>query len=331
MDFEPILRAEHAFQQGLSAQQIQAVAGRAFGAAARVVSAVELGLGMYNNTYRLTLAGRRRPVILRVAPEPRRQFLSERELMRNEYASVPWLSVVAPLMPRVIAADWSHEVIGRDWMVQSLLDGVPAPGHLDAYPRSAWPGFFRQLGAVARTVHSVRGPHFGPVTGPGYATWSEAVVASLEDIATDLDGVGLDAADLRKVAALAMERRAVLDEVTEPRMLAGDLWTVNVLIAEGSPEPRITGVLDLDRTLWGDPAADWTIHMARARPGSERDAFWDADGYGSPADSPAAVWRSHVYRARHIGAIRLEHHRLGNTDGVHGTYEDLAAVAAELA
>ncbi|MEO3891054.1 hypothetical protein [Nonomuraea sp. B5E05] len=46
--------------------------------------------------------------------------------MRNEYATVPHLAKIAPLMPRVIAADWTHEFVGRDYMVQTLLDGVPA-------------------------------------------------------------------------------------------------------------------------------------------------------------------------------------------------------------
>ncbi|MGA4846601.1 hypothetical protein ACOBQB_10140 [Streptomyces sp. G5(2025)] len=52
------------------------------------------------------------------------------------------------------------------------------------------------------------------------------MITSLEEIAADLDGVGLDAADVRKVIAVAAHDRAVLDEVTEPRLLTGDLWTV---------------------------------------------------------------------------------------------------------
>ncbi|CAL9324265.1 hypothetical protein SUDANB180_00720 [Streptomyces sp. enrichment culture] len=65
-------------------------------------------------------------------------------------------------MPKVIAADWTGQVIGRDWMIQTQLDGVPAPEHLGAYPRSMWSAFFRQLGKIARAVHDVRGPRFGP-------------------------------------------------------------------------------------------------------------------------------------------------------------------------
>ncbi|XVQ07390.1 hypothetical protein ACQP1W_32930 [Spirillospora sp. CA-255316] len=83
------------------------------------------------------------------------------------------------------------------------------------------------MGAITRSVHGVRGPRFGRVAGPGYATWSEAVIASLEEIAADLDGVGLDSADVRKVAAVAAHGRAVLDEVTKPQLLTGDLWTVH--------------------------------------------------------------------------------------------------------
>ncbi|MFG2227779.1 phosphotransferase family protein [Streptomyces sp. NPDC048644] len=275
----------------------------------------------------MSLAGRDRSVILRVAPEEARQFRSERHLMRNEYASQPWLVVIAPLMPRVLVADWSHQVIGRDWMIQTHLDGVPAPEQLGTYPRTAWPAFFRQMGTVARSVHDMRGPHFGPVGSPGHGTWSEAVITSLEEIAADLDGAGLDAADVRKVAAVAAHERAVLNEVTEPRLLTGDLWTVNVMLDAEAEEPTITGVLDMDRAWWGDPAADWTIRMALAKQ-DERVAFWET--YGKRDRSPAVVWRSLVYEVRHLGAVRLERHRLGNAAGVKNTYDAVAAVLADL-
>jgi aminoglycoside phosphotransferase (APT) family kinase protein len=283
---------------------------------------------MYNNTYRIHVAGDVRPLVLRVAPEPERQFRSEWQLMRNEYASVPWLTVLNPLMPRVIGADWSHRVVGRDFMVQSYLDGVPAPERLGEYPRAMWPGLFRQMGEIARQVHSVRGPRFGPVAGPGYSSWSEAVAASLESIAADLEGLGLEASDIREGVEVAGRSDVALDDIVEPRMLAGDLWTVNVMLDATAAEPSITGVFDLDRTWWGDPAADWTIRMAAAKPGTERDAFWES--YGPQDRSPAAVLRSRVYEVRHLGAVRLERHRLGNTEGVLGTYADVAAVLKDL-
>ncbi|MGB6165780.1 MAG: hypothetical protein WCF33_14005 [Pseudonocardiaceae bacterium] len=87
-------------------------------------------------------------------------------------------------------------------------------------------------------------------------------------------------------------------------------------------------MLDFDRTSWGDPAADWTIRMALAKPGTERDAFWAT--YGHLDRSPHAVLRSRSYEARHIGAIRLERQRLGKADGVQETYRDMGAVLVDL-
>lgn len=261
-----------------------------------------------------------------MAPAPERQFASEHELMRNKYATVPFLAPIADLIPRVLAADWSQEITGRDWMVQSHLDGAPAPDRLGDYPRDLWPGFFAQLGTIAKDVHAVRGPHFGPVTGPGYATWSAAVLASLSAIADDISRVGLDAADIRKVAELVAEHRNVLDEITEPRLLTGDLWTVNTMLA-AAPTPVISGVLDLDRPLFGDPAADWTIRLAGAKT-DERTAFWDT--YGSRITGAVDSWRALIYEARHLGAIRLERYRLDNASGVRDTYDFMAAVLTKV-
>jgi aminoglycoside phosphotransferase (APT) family kinase protein len=305
-------------------EEIEAVCRRAFGAG--VVRAVELGLGGYNSVYRVELAGRDSAVILRAAPREAAQFGSELHLMRNEYASVPWLAAIAPLMPEVLAVDWSHDVIDRDWMIQTCLPGIPAPEHLGSYPRSGRTTFFRQLGAITRTVHDVRGPHFGRVTGPSYASWSEVVIASFTQIADDLEQAGLDAADVRKAAELAAQGRATLDEVREPRLLTGDLWTVNCLLDAEAPEPLISGVVDFDRTEFGDPAADWTIHMAQAKD-DERESFWHS--YGTLDLSPAAAHRAHIYEARHLAAIRLERHRLNNPQAVNESYDVMAKILTE--
>ncbi|GAA2759957.1 phosphotransferase [Actinopolymorpha rutila] len=343
MDFQPIERPPDAFQQSVTADQVVAMSLRAFGPHVQVRAGVELGNGSYNNTYRVDLTGdldanvtegvdahppQDRSVILRVAPEPARQFRTEREFLRNEVASIPLLSPIAALMPRLLAADFSHAVVNRDYVFQSLLDGVPAPQGLAAYPRASWAAFFRSLGAITRTVHDVRGEGFGPVNGPAFATWAEALAARLADLAADLDDLGLDATDVRQVAEVAGRHLGVLNRIREPRLLHGDLWTVNVMVAPDAPEPTICGVFDCDRTSWGDPEADWSILLAGRRPGTERDAFWDA--YGPLANSGEARLRRLIYRASHLGAARLERHRLGNAVGVAESYDELREILALL-
>ncbi|KAA2253828.1 aminoglycoside phosphotransferase family protein [Solihabitans fulvus] len=327
MEFSSIERAPGAFQEPVSAEQVAAMCERAFGGGAAVVSAVELGGGLYNNTLRVDIAGRD-PVILRVAPRPDRQARIERALMRNEHASLPHFAPIAAMMPRTLFADWTHEVLGRDYVVQTMLDGVSASVGLRAYPRPSWAGFYRQLGTIARRVHEVSGERFGPVAGPTFATWGEALVSALEDTEADLVDAGLDASDVREVVAAAAKGSAVLDEIDRPRLLHGDLWVPNVMLDPDAPEPTITGVLDHDRASWGDPAADWVVHIAGLR--AERDPFWETYGRRDEADGSAA-WRALIYRARHIGAIRLERHRLGEHARIPDTYQEMREVLGLLA
>ena len=47
--------------------------------------------------------------------------------MRNEHASIPYLAPIATLMPRTLMVDFTHEVIGRDFLFQAYLDGGPVP------------------------------------------------------------------------------------------------------------------------------------------------------------------------------------------------------------
>jgi aminoglycoside phosphotransferase (APT) family kinase protein len=327
VEFRPIERPPGASQQSVAAEQVQAMCRRAFGPGVRPTSATELGLGTYNSTYRVDLEGRR-PVILRVAPEPGRQFRIEHALMRNEHQTVPYLAGLGELVPRTLAVDFTHQVIGRDYLFQTLLDGVNAMEGLRRYPRASWPAFFGQLGEIARTVHDVAGDRFGTVAGPPHASWSQALVGYFEDAVLDLQDAGLDAEDVRRLAEAAGRHRAVLDEIDRPRLLHGDLWVVNVLIDADAPEPRITGVVDSDRACWGDPLADWTIYLAMMGQGAEHQAFFDS--YGPLPAGDHDQLRARVYLARHLVAILLERFRLGDED-LSARYDEIRAVLAELA
>jgi aminoglycoside phosphotransferase (APT) family kinase protein len=114
---------------------------RVLSESAEIRSAVEMGWGSYNTAFRVELADGP-PVVLRVAPRPDSQARSERQWLRSEYAAAAWLAGLGSLVPRVLGADFTHQVIGRDYLVQSLLPGVPAPGKLPDYDRKLWPGFF---------------------------------------------------------------------------------------------------------------------------------------------------------------------------------------------
>lgn len=328
MEYICIERATDAFQQPVAPEQIHAMCRRAFGKDTQVESAHELGGGLYNNTYLIHINGMQ-PVILRVGPHPSRMSRHEQYFLRNEYLSQPFLAPIAPLLPRTLMADFTHQLIERDYLFQTFMDGEPWSQIIDEMTPAENRQLWRQLGTITKTIHEIKGPAFGYLSsGPQFSTWSRALLTWLEDIASDLEDVGLSADDLRMVIEIAQARRSLLDEITSPRLLHGDLWTVNLLVKRDAPGPRIVAVLDSDRTFWGDPMADWTIFLLNHKPPAEASAFWET--YGQPQESTSAQFRKLVYRARYLGGIRLEQYRHQCPQGVERSYRDMQAVIVTL-
>jgi hypothetical protein len=77
-------RTPEAFQQPVGWEEFQAICHLTFGKHATVLSATELGTGMYTMTYRVSVDSQKWRMILWIAPESDRQFSSERVLMHNE-------------------------------------------------------------------------------------------------------------------------------------------------------------------------------------------------------------------------------------------------------
>lgn len=116
VDFRPIDRPDDSSQEPVTAEQIFAMCRRVLGESAEVRSAIEMGWGSYNTAFRVELAAGH-PVVLRIAPRPGKQMRSERHWLRSEYAAAAWLVGLGSLVPRVLGADFTHQVIGRDYLV----------------------------------------------------------------------------------------------------------------------------------------------------------------------------------------------------------------------
>lgn len=328
MEYLCIERATYAFQRPVPSEYIQAMCRHAFGDDMQVESAHELSGGLYNNTYLIRMRGMQ-PVILRVAPHQSQMSRHEQYFLRNEYLSQPFLAPIASLLPRTLMADFTHQLIERDYLFQTFVEGKPWSQIIDAMTSAENRQLWAQLGTIAKTIHSIEGPAFGYLSsGPQFSTWSGALLTWLQDIAGDLEDEGLNADDLRAVIEIAQAQSHLLDEITSPRLLHGDLWTVNLLIKREASGPRIVAVLDSDRTFWGDPLADWTIFLLNHRPPAEAYAFWET--YGRPVESPAAQFRERIYCARYLGGIRLEQHRHRRQQGVERSYQEMQAVIAAL-
>ena len=316
-------------REPLSGAEVAAAAGRVLGASVEVTSAAELPHGSSNTTLRLELADGA-AVVLRAAPRRERQLRSERDWLRAEHAAGPWLAVLSTLVPKVLGADFTHQVLDRDYLLVEVAPGVPAPDRMPGYDRGRWPGLFGQLGALSARVHAVTGERWGPLSGPLEDRWSDALHGSLRDSVADLEELGSPSGGAARLADVVDRNRHRLDRLRFPRLLHGDLWTANVMLDPDAAEPRIVGVLDAERAWWGDPLADWALYRADERAvGAESDAFWV--GYGGRPSGGEVEWRRLLYRCRHLVAVQVEAGRCEQWDRADAAHGELSGILRSLA
>lgn len=291
-----------------------------------VVRVVALEGGLYNTTFRLEFADGS-PLVLRIAPAERDQRPSEWHFLRNEVASIPLLAVVADLMPSTLVADFSHEVVSRDYVVQSWLLGTAGAQVEDIWNSDDLAHLWRCIGEILHRIHSRTSTGFGRIIGPTYDTWPESVANTLLLMAEGCAALGLAADDLRMIASAA-ESDPVLATVHTAHLLHGDLGPGNVMVNAEDPTQGIIGIFDCDRISWGDPSADITFAYVERLGTEHRQAFWD--GYGSLPE-PTDPRRELYYLAQILGEARLQHARLGRTRQLRKTYDLLSAIAGQLA
>ncbi|MDG4797776.1 phosphotransferase [Micromonospora sp. WMMD1082] len=196
-----------------------------------------------------------RDVVLKVAPPPTARLLRyETDLLAAE---ARYFRLVAERAPRVPVPPVLHH--GGDprrgeWLVTGRLPGRALPDlDGDDGPARA------DLGAVTAALHRITGDRFGYDAGrTGGSTWRAAFAAIIDDLLADAaDWAVTLPAPPQRIRALVARHADVLDRVGRPALLHFDCWDGNVLAAAGDDgPPRMCGLVDGERFLYGDPLVD---------------------------------------------------------------------------
>ena len=311
----------------LTKDQLKAMCERGFGAQAQIESMEELGGGTFNTAYLITLS-KLGKVILRIAPPQTATIAWENiHLMRSEHAMQPYFAPIATLMPKTLLVDFTHQLLDRDYIFQTFIEGERWDNAWDEFATEEHNLLWGQFGRILKQVHEVRGEQFGlPRPGFQFDRWSQAVLDRMERTLLAAQEIQLDTANLSQIIEIIKTHPERLDEIETPRLLHGDLWLFNLLISRAAGEPSIVGVLDADRSWWGDPMADWTMFiLAHADPDEGHAHFWQA--YGEPEDNPGARFRKTVYDGMHAATALVysaQHADKGTVERAYGTLREVA-------
>jgi aminoglycoside phosphotransferase (APT) family kinase protein len=270
----------------------------------------ELGHGWFNVAYRMRLRDGR-AVVLKIAPPPTVEVLTyERGAMAIELAALRLISERTKVpVPTVDFADQGHELCDADYFFMPYIDadnlGIIraqlTQTDLDAYHES--------LGAANRELNSIRGAGFGPLAGPGRASWRAVFTGLAEDVLRDGErrevGLGWDYAAIREVIAA---HEGSLDEVTEPTFVEWDLWDGNVMIRGG----EIVSVIDHERAFFGDPLMEVGFFGTQLRAFGDSVAFMRGYGHGELTESEQVRRRLYCLHLMLVMVIETVYRRYAN-------------------
>ncbi|MFJ4715353.1 phosphotransferase family protein [Streptomyces sp. NPDC088785] len=272
--------------------------------------ASELGHGWFNVAYRIRLR-EGAEVVLKIAPPPAVEVMTyERGAMSIELATLDLLRTRTTVpVPAVHFADRSRELCDADYFFMPYVDADNLGIVSDTLPAAGRDALMEQLGALNREINSVRGGHFGPLAGPGHATWRQAFTTMIEDVLVDGERRGVDIGRAYDtVRATVAEHADSLDEVTEARLVEWDLWASNVMVRDG----RIVCVIDHERAFYGDPL------MEAGFTATQLAAFGDpapfVRGYGHGALTDTERTRRRLYCLHLLLIMVIETVYRGHTD-----------------
>jgi len=230
--------------------------------------------------------------------------------------------------------DFTHRIVERDYMFQTCVEGQRWSDIEEELTPNENAKLWQQCGKIVKCIHETPGEQFGyPYPSRQFTSWSEMILGRFARIYESMLAQQLEATVFKTISDIVRAHASILDEISTPHLLHGDLWTFNLLVARSHDQPTIIGVLDADRAWWGDPMADWIMFLLAIRRDEPEWQPWLSafyDGYGIPASGPAAHFRQEVYKTMHIGSAAVGALRNGDGKTVARARRDLHEIAQEL-
>jgi aminoglycoside phosphotransferase (APT) family kinase protein len=205
--------------------------------------------------YMITFEGPYPPVVLKVYPDGLHWKMQKEA---NVISLVqPRLSVP---IPRVLLADDSKQIVALNFILMTKLDGEILAGLEPMLTSDELLASYCQIGKLLRQLHHLPMNAFGYIGHNGIVTehaTNQAYVSKqfdqkLKEFAERGGADGL----ARRVKETFARRAHLLQECTHPVLCHNDLHAGNLLVDFTAGSPRLTGVLDFEGALAGDPLMD---------------------------------------------------------------------------
>lgn len=296
-------------------EEIAGMVGRAFPGitlADGEGTVVELKEGWFNAAYDVKLSDGRE-VILKIAPPRDAEIMTyEKDIMTTEVTSMRLVAQNPAIpVPEIYYFDTARDLCDSDYFFMEKLAGDNLQHVKASYPPEVQAQIDRQVGEIVRAINGYTGQYFG-YDGNGNLrgdTWQEAFIKIMDSILEDGRRKNAEyGVEIPEIREAILEHASSLEEVTIPQMVHWDAWDLNFFVKDG----EITGLLDFERALWGDPLME-----AQFRALAYGDVTESLRGYGKTTFTYDEDVRCHLYTLHLALVMKTEdYYRNYDTDEV---------------
>jgi aminoglycoside phosphotransferase (APT) family kinase protein len=242
--------------------------------------------GKHNTSYYVRGSGDE--LVLRISPPDDAGFLFYERRMMAQEPQIHTLLRAETAVPvaEIVAYDDSRRLLDRDYLLMERLPGEPLTDAGLTVPQTD--GVLTQVGIYLAQMHALVADRYGYLGAHRpmvpQSTWVKAFTVMWNRLLDDVVACGgytVEEADaFRRLLEIY---RPHFDRPVPASLLHMDVWSQNILVDDSA---RVTGLIDLDRALWGDPEIEFAVldYCGISEP-----AFWQ--GYGRPRDTsfPAQI------------------------------------------
>jgi hypothetical protein len=210
-------------------------------------------------------------------------------LLRHEQKSLETEARVTALIkanthvpvPQQISYD-SHasNAVGTPFLLRSYITGTSLADMKPYLSPSDRSELDRRLGSYMYSISQMSERSFGLYhrvnAGTGHSTWSEAFQSLIESVLRDAEDM-LVSLPYDSIRYHVSSRKAVLNQIIEPRLVAIEAGEARNVLVDQSRRPQIVGLLSFSNVAWGDPMLAGVFSNASAE-------FWEGFGGKPPQD-----------------------------------------------
>jgi fructosamine-3-kinase len=238
----------------LDRDQIESIVKNVFGQEVQIVSFEEIKEGWSNTIFSICL-GNKHEVILKIAPPSDLKTLRyEKNIMKTEVEVLKLLKekTLVPV-PKVYFHDTTGLEIKNEYFIMEKLAGNPYNKIKYSITDNEKKIIETEIGLYNRAINDIKGLNFGLFSQTDKISnkWFDAFMMLIYDVLQD--GKDYDVKlpmEYDEIEKLILSYYYVFDSIIEPSLIHWDLHDGNVIVGD---DGHITGIIDCDRAMWGDP------------------------------------------------------------------------------